>query len=131
MLKNKTVCGVVAALALVWSAPVRADDWTLQCKFDSGPTLLLHYDAGGPDYRVTISGNVHTLENVAPSAWKNGSSVSARYISSPSETILFTVSDDQQQLIVRVNDELLTAELETGDGLPFDYRRFKGICVVL
>ena len=76
MTLNATARTLLAGLLFV-PGFARADDWTLTCSFTSGPKLLLHYDAGGPVYRVTLAGGVHTFENVAPDAWKNGDSVSA------------------------------------------------------
>lgn len=113
-----------AGAAFASASPALADDWRLQCGFDGGLEAFVSYDAGGPAYELYVSTS-------GSSDLGRGQRLALNNLLSPAETILFTREDGPLQILLRIHREELTAAIEIGSQVGWDYQSFAGRCTVI
>lgn len=127
--QTKGVIGRIAAglVALTIATPAMADDWTLMCSYEQGVLVEIKYNAGDPSHEVAIRLN-GTTDLLAHRAF-----VPAARLTAPgSYTFIVdrerTAVANERNLIIRLNTETMTSNLEAGNGASWDYLSLQGTC---
>ena len=106
----------------IWSAPAEADDWQLVCTFDDAQfAAIVNYKAGDPSYDLTI-----TLSG--KSELGRGQRIELHPIYTPDELVFVGSGIADLSLVLRINPKALTAGIEIGSGVSWDYKHFSGKC---
>ena len=114
---------VGTSLAFLFSAPASADDWTLRCDYRGGLQVYVNYLSGDPSYNIYVATS-------GDSDLGRGQRFAMNNLMTPDETVMFTQTDGDVQIIFRVSNDSLDSQIEIGSQVSWDYRFISGRCEV-
>lgn len=122
---KKVIFGVFSCTFM--SSPVLADNWALSCKYESGTTALIKYDAGRPSHSISITAKGSSILQRTPF-------LPAARLTAPNFYSFIVDRErigrpNEHSFVIRLDTKTMKSTLQGGNGASWDYVSLSGECL--